>query len=85
VWQNTASSFSFGGRFHKPMAKVPTVTIYNYNTGAANSINFSGTAYAVSSIVSTGKSGFAGINTAALPAVVAGATTPCHYIADTGW
>jgi hypothetical protein len=69
--------------FHKPMAKVPTATIYNSVTGAANSVqdqsavNHSGAAAG-----NLGLSGFGYVNftTAAGPGWVF-----AHYLVDTGW
>jgi hypothetical protein len=84
-WQQNTTVLSNGIRFPKAMAKIPTVTHYNTSTGAANSVNFGGTNYATSSIINLGKGGFNGITTATLPAVVAGATAPGQYTADTGW
>ena len=72
-------------RFHKPMAKIPTVISYVPSTGAANSLFLGGTAYAVTGFNTLGKAGFLGITTTTMPAVVAGAFAQLHYTADTGW
>jgi hypothetical protein len=83
-----STTLAFGyNRFHKPMAKIPTVTIYNVTTGAANSVRQTAgvTDYAVSSVNNTGKAGFPSITFAATPAIVAGSSIRCHYTADTGW
>jgi hypothetical protein len=78
-------------RYAKPMAKTPTVTIYCYGTGAANTftyevIPYNGNASSANAVVSTvigvGDQGFNGVT---------GTTAPgtgqwyAHYIADTGW
>jgi hypothetical protein len=84
-WQQTTTTFKNSIRFPKALAKIPTVTHYNTSTGAANSIFFGGTSYAVSSISNLGKGGFDGIVTATLPAVTAGATALGHYTADGGF
>jgi hypothetical protein len=68
------------------MAKIPTVTIYNLSTGAANSLRQFGGAvdYAVSAVNGIGKAGFASITTAATAAIGAGSSVRLHYTADTG-
>jgi hypothetical protein len=72
-------------RFHRPMAKTPTLTFYNPATGAANSFRQFGssTDWAISGSFGLGTTGFAGINTSsALTAITA---LYGHYVADTGW
>ena len=85
--QNLTNQINGSLKFPKPMAKNPTVTIYNHASGAINSFTHSNaTSYAVSTVPNIGKTGFAGINpSTAMPAVVAGAYGTFHYIADTGW
>lgn len=85
LMQNTTALVVSGTRFHKPMAKVPTMTAYNNATGAINSGRMAGTDYSVTSFNNPGKAGFYGVNTATLPAVAAGANMIMHYIADSGW
>lgn len=70
-------------RFAKRMAKVPTVTIYNRITGAANSIDAGGTNYPVSSVPNVNEISIPQIAlSTGLPANTAGYF---HYVADTGW
>ena len=85
LMQNSTTGTVAPIRFHKPLAKIPTCTAYNPSSGAANSLRLGGVDYAVSSFISPGKAGFFGVNTATMPAVVAGAYGQIHYIADTGW
>lgn len=85
MWQQTTTTLFASQRFHKPMAKQPSLVAYEWSTGAANSVRFNGVSYAVSSFGNIGKNGFSSINTATLPAVTAGATASLHYTADTGW
>ena len=84
-FQSTTTVVKSTVKFHKPMAKVPTVTGYNWATGAANSIRFAGVDYAVSAATDIGKNGFDGFTTATLPAVTVGAQASEHYTADSGW
>jgi hypothetical protein len=85
LWQQSTTAVQGPIRFHKPMAKVPTIQGYNYATGALNSIRVNAVDYAISSFGTVGKSGFSGVTTATLPAVTAGSTGFLHYTADTGW
>jgi len=85
-YQTTVSQLQGTAKFSKTMSKIPTVTIYNWNTGAANSLyHNNGTVYAVSSVNNIGDSGFDAMTVATMPAVVAGAGGQFHYTADTGW
>jgi hypothetical protein len=74
-------------RFHKPMAKIPTLTAYNHATGAANSTRLSGTGtdYTVSGFSSPGKAGYYGIAVTSAPAPTVGQGYWLHHTADTGW
>jgi hypothetical protein len=73
-----------GTRFPKPMAKAPTVTVYNHSTGAANSIYNNSTSASITPTSIT--SGKMGINYMALPTPAAGGNMySFHYTADTGW
>jgi len=84
--QITVQQLQGSAKFSKTMAKVPTVTIYNWNTGAANALyHLNGNVYAVSSVNNIGDSGFDAMTVATMPAVVAGASGQFHYTADTGW
>jgi len=86
TWQNSTTSFQTNLRWAKSMAKVPTVTVYNWNTGAANQLLFGGVAYAVSAVGGVSKGGMNSITiSSAAPAPVAGATASVHLTADTGW
>jgi hypothetical protein len=67
--------------FKKTMATIPNVTIYNWNSGAANSIRVSGADYAVSAVNDRGDSGFDNFTTTTGPA--AGNWASFHYTADT--
>ena len=82
--QQATTIFVSSVRFHKPMAKIPTMVGYS-PTNAINSIRMNGVDYGITSFGNTGKAGFAQVNTATLPAVIAGNTGLMHYIADTGW
>jgi hypothetical protein len=85
-FQSGTTGINGAARFPKPMAKVPTMTGYNHATGAENSIRHqNGTDYAITNFGTVGKGGFYTLNTATMPAVVAGAFGFFHYISDTGW
>ena len=71
-------------QFPKVMAKVPTVTIYNHATGAANSIRDGGAVdHAGATATNIGDAGFGTITftTATTGPMVCYA----HYTSDTGW
>jgi hypothetical protein len=69
--------------FHKPMAKLPTVTCYNHATGAVNSVRDGTGADHTPTPNSVGLSGFP---TMTLSPVVSAATMVyVQYTADTGW
>jgi hypothetical protein len=71
-------------RFLKPMAKIPTVTLYNHTNGTANSVGDNlGANHASASAGFTGVNGFPQINFTT--ATTAATTVWCHYSADTGW
>ena len=70
--------------FYKPMAKAPTVTIYNHSTGAANSVQDGyGVNHASATAGSPGDSGFYTISFATAPSGIG--SIFFHYTADTGW
>jgi len=81
----TAAALAFGPlSFAKPMAKVPTVTLYNYVTGAANSVrDGSAIDHASAAAANIGDSGFPNITFTT--AVTAPMQVLLHYTADTGW
>jgi hypothetical protein len=70
-------------RFNKPMAKIPTVTIWSPNTGVSGMYSYNGTTDTTASPVVTGDAGFGGVTSGGAPA--AGSFTQLHYTADTGW
>jgi hypothetical protein len=80
-----ASLSAFGPvTYLKPMAKVPTVTLYNHATGAANSVqDANSTNHASASAAAVGDAGFAYISYT----TAAASTTAvyAHYTLDTGW
>jgi hypothetical protein len=70
--------------FFKPMAKVPTVTLYNHSTGASNSVqDGAGVNHAGATVPFPGLHGFPSI--AFTTAVTAANVVYAHYTADTGW
>jgi hypothetical protein len=70
--------------FHKPMAKTPTVTLYNWATGAANSVRDGlGVDHASATGVNINQTGLGGVNFAT--GVTAATAINVHYIADAGW
>ena len=83
--QPVASNLAFGPlRFPKPMAKTPTITLYNPATGAAGSIRDGGAVDHGSAVAGgTGPGGFGSVsfsaNTSAATYIF------FHYVADTGW
>jgi hypothetical protein len=85
LYQQTTTNLNGPVRFHKPMAKIPTMIAYNHATGAMNSIRMSGVDYTVSGFANLGKAGCQGVNTSTMPAVGAGNTGFLNYTADTGW
>jgi hypothetical protein len=79
------ATLAFGpASFHKPLAKTPTMVLYNQATGAANSVqDGAGTNHASAGCVNIGTSGFTAINYAT--GVTAASAVYAHYTADTGW
>jgi len=75
-----------GLKFPKIMAKPPSMTAYNHQTGAANSIydTNGGVARTVTGFGSVGTGAF---NTVVATGIVASPSNFCyiHYTADTGW
>lgn len=80
-----AATLAYGPlRFHKPMAKTPTVALYNWNTGAVNSVqDGAGTNHASASAANVGTAGFSGVTFTTATAAANGVYA--HYTADTGW
>jgi hypothetical protein len=80
-----AQASAFGPvSFVKPMAKVPTMALYNNSTGAANSVQDSlGVNHASANVLYPGTSGFGAISYTT--AVTSNAYVYAHYTADTGW
>jgi hypothetical protein len=82
----TAVTSAFGSAsFHKPMAKVPTVTLYDHNNGAANSVMDNGGVHhtGAATTAALGSTGFPQISfTTATSAIM---PVFFHYTADTGW
>jgi hypothetical protein len=73
-------------RFPVPMALVPTVTIYNWSTGASGSVaDFSGppNSYTGASTNAAGTSGFPYVIVSSIPP--GNAVYGIHYAADTAW
>jgi hypothetical protein len=70
--------------FHKPMAKTPTVTLYNYATGASGSVqDGGGNNHSGAVAANVGDTGFSSIGFTT--ATVAATNVFAHYTADTGW
>lgn len=82
--QQVTTGLAGNARFHKPMAKVPTMVSYS-TTGAVNTIRLNGVDYTSTNFAQVGKAGFSQLTTATLPAVAAGNTGLFHYTADTGF
>lgn len=80
-----ATTYALGThRFHKPMAKIPTVTLYNWNTGVAGSVqDVAGTNHAGATAANLGMHGFGQINYTGATAAANGVYA--HYTSDTGW
>jgi hypothetical protein len=70
-------------RFHRPMAKTPTLTAYSPPTGAKNMASVSGADSAVNGFSGNGETGFGGVTLTTLP--TANFYLDFHYTADTGW
>jgi hypothetical protein len=81
----SATTICFGPvSFLKPMAKAPTVTGYNYSTGAANSIRDSvNTDHASVVVNNIGETGFSSVSFAT--ATTGAMAMFMHYTADTSW
>ena len=82
-----AGGFAAGPiKFHKPMAKTPTMTAYDPSTGGINAVRDTNgnVDRVVTGFQSVGKAGFQGIAVTGATAVV-GTFCLLHYIADTGW
>ena len=70
--------------FHKPMAKIPSMFLYNHATGAANIIrDGAGVDHTAAGATNIGLSGFPSISFST--AVAAGGYMTFHYTADAGW
>jgi hypothetical protein len=69
--------------FYKPLAKIPTVTLYNHATGAAGSVrDGNGTDHASAAALTVGTTGMSGIGFAT--GVIAPMHVYTHYTADSG-
>jgi hypothetical protein len=82
----TATASGFGPlSFHKPMSKIPTITIYNHVTGAVNSVrDVSGVDHTGALATALlGETGFAQIQFTT--ALTGPSWIYAHYAADTGW
>jgi hypothetical protein len=75
---------NFGGIFRRTMAKTPTVSIFDHNNGALNSImDASAVHHTVTAVVGTStESPFYQLTTSSL---TVGSNCWAHYKADTGW
>jgi hypothetical protein len=73
------------GTFRKPMAKTPTITLYNASTGAANSVwnHNAGASFGVNSVGLGGSEGFYSVNLST--ASTTGQIIGFAWSADTGW
>jgi hypothetical protein len=83
--QSAGTTAINGAGFVKPMAKVPTMTIYNPGTGAANSVRDSSAVdHGSATAVNIGETSFSGVTfataTGGAASYVAG-----QYTADTSW
>jgi hypothetical protein len=81
---SATGAMSFGARLRKTMAKIPTVTIYDHNNGAVNSIMDSAAVHhAVSGVIGNSTEvPFYQVTTSGLTVA---SNCWCHYTADTGW
>jgi hypothetical protein len=81
---SVSGAMSFGARLRKTMAKTPTVTIYDHNNGAVNSILDAGAVHhAVSGVLGNSTEvPFYQVTTSGLTVA---SNCWCHYTADTGW
>jgi hypothetical protein len=81
----SATTNSYGPvSFLKPMAKVPTMTAYNYATGAANSVRDGGAVDHTGAVFANlGETGFPLLQFTT--ATTAAMNVYLHYTADTGW
>jgi len=83
AWAGAAGAAIGPFSFTRSMAKAPTMTAYNYNSGAINSIRDSGGVdRAVTSFSNVGDNGFQSI---AVTGLAASTFAYVHYTADTGW
>ena len=71
--------------FPKPMAEVPTVTLYNFATGAANNIQGSDAANRGVTAANIGQIGFDAVNFGATVSGSVILSHQGHWVADTGW
>ena len=81
----TAATSAYGpASFHKPMAKIPTVTLYRYDNGAINTVvDGAGANHSGAAAANIGDSGFSGIG---YTTATSGAMNVfAQYTADTGW
>jgi hypothetical protein len=76
------TSFINWAAFPKYMAKIPTVSIYNWQSGAINSIYANTGTMAVTGLTGVGAKGFGQINVSSVGSAVEAYP---HFTADTGW
>jgi hypothetical protein len=81
----TAAAIAYGtNSFKRTMAKAPTMTFYNYGTGAANSIRDSlGADHAGPTANNINDSGFGSFSFTT--AMTGAGAALVHWVADTGW
>jgi Collagen triple helix repeat (20 copies) len=82
-YSNSAGLATGHVKFPTPMAKVPTVTIYNSQTGAANSCQEFPSA--TNRTVTSSSIGDSAISYVAATSLASGQMVRFHYTADTGW
>jgi hypothetical protein len=83
TWYNTNGTSGWTGTypFKVTMAKTPTVTCYNWNTGAANSLRASGANVTVTAVFADQD----GCNSLTTSTTGTGQGATPYFTADTGW
>jgi hypothetical protein len=83
TWYNTNGTSGWIGTypFKVTMAKTPTVTCYNWNTGAANSLRASGANFTVTAVTADQD----GCNSLTTSTTGTGQTGTPYFTADTSW
>jgi hypothetical protein len=84
-FQTTATTTAYGCvSFHKPMAKIPTLTLYDHNSGAAGSVMDGASVHHTGAVAQgVSSTGYFGINFNT--ATTAAGVIWAHYVADVGW